>query len=56
MFCLIYRGGGYISLENLLYFSRTYPVSTNHLTHVPVHIHLSISAMLAYASDMLLIH
>ena len=48
-FCWIYRGGGFISLENLLY-SKNFQVSKNHLTQVLVHIHLNISAMLAYAS------
>ena len=47
MFCWIYRGGGFISLENLLYFSKNFPVSKNHSTQVLVHIHrLNISAML----------
>ena len=49
-FCWIYRGGGFISLENLLYFSKNFPVSKNHLTQVLVYIHLNVSAMLAYAS------
>ena len=40
-----------VSLENLLYFSKNFAVSKNHLTQVLVHIHrLNISAMLAYAS------
>ena len=31
MFCWIYRGGGFISLENLLYFSKNFPVSKKSL-------------------------
>jgi len=52
MFGSTYRGGGFISLENLLYFSRNYPVSTNYLNQLLVHIHLNISVMLDCASDV----
>ena len=59
MFCWTYRGGGFISLENLLYFSRNYPVSTNYLTQLPfIFIYLTqlnISVMLDCASDIALI-
>lgn len=59
MFCWTYRGGGFISLENLLYFSRNYPVSTNYLTQLPFFsiyfTQLNISVMLDCASDIALI-
>ncbi|AQK45252.1 ELMO/CED-12 family protein [Zea mays] len=50
-----FRGGGFISLENLLYFSRNYPVSTNYLTQLLAVIHRKNSVMLDCASDVALI-
>ncbi|ONM15365.1 ELMO/CED-12 family protein [Zea mays] len=50
-----FRGGGFISLENLLYFSKKYPVSKKYLTHLPVDIHLNISVMLDCAIDVALV-